>query len=527
MDSLHESRVLLSGELGHRITTIGSGIGLGELSLLGIGSTDRTCAAVAAKPTAMLKITHRTFDKYLKMGTMRRMDMNARVDFLHSVPAFSHWSKKQLVRIAYTLKEGEYARGNRIIRIGEPNKTLNFIRYGTVFVKHPRGKMAVASMSQRDLIGAESLVQRFHARANPRSNIPEHVYQTTCESEGATGVYTVDVDEAAKYLTGRHGAATIRILEQTIALQQDWRSRVYGKMRGYQQSRKADLNPDVRNEPNKSQLFKRFDAQQTALQRQVANEARLRRERAKVPVDVMSVTKLPSAMGTHAGSLAASATPNVGGGGWVAPAAALTVQTPSIRARPHTSSESPGPSLRSRLFPPSGDGGSSVLTTRKQRGEPGGRPQSSPVFKHGVPSPQDAAKAFGELARASTPQPAVNNDDEEEEEPLDALSVERREAIMMLPVIDGAQNSTKALPNLAGWQGGGKGVPAPKKLVKSSAVLMDNIEKGCKELSVLEEASAGLMAKLPVQKKPTRLYTMEEYLQGIHLRKHDEEEPQT
>ena len=40
-------------------------------------------------------------------------------------------------------------------------------------------------------------------------------------------------------------------------------------------------------------------------------------------------------------------------------------------------------------------------------------------------------------------------------------------------------------------------------------------------------ASAGLMAKLPVQKQPARLYTMEEYLQGIHLRKCNDDEPQT
>lgn len=524
MDSLHESRVLLSGELGHRITSIGSGVGLGELSLLGIGSTDRTCAAVASKPTAMLKITHRTFDKYLKLGTMRRMDMNARIEFLHSVPAFSHWSKKQLVRIAYTLKEGDYTRGARIIRFGEPNKVLNFIRDGTVFVKHPRGKMAVASMSTRDLVGAESLVQRYHARANPREHIPEHIYKTTCESEGTTVVYAVDVDEAAKYLTGRHGAATVRILEETIALQQDWRSRVYGKMRGYQQSRKADANPDVRLEPNKSQLFKRFDDQQKALQQQVTSEAHQRRERAKHPVDVLSSVKMPSAVPTHAGSLTASATRSVGGGGG-APSAALTLQAPSIRTRPHTSSESPGPTLRSRLFPPSSDEGHSILALRKET-DAGGRPMSSPVFEHGVPSPQDAAKAFMEVARASTPQPAVNHD-EEEDEPLDALSVERREAIMMLPLMNITQDPAKALSNLAGWEGGDKSVPKPKKHVKSSAVLIDNIEKGCKELSALDEASAGLMAKLPVQKKPARLYTMEEYLQGIHLRKNDDGEPQT
>ena len=164
------------------------------------------------------------------MGNMRRMDMNARVDFLLSVPAFAHWSKKQLVRLAYTLKEGEYVRGSRIVRVGEPSKTLNFVRHGTVFVKHPRG-FSVASMSKRDLIGAESLVQRFHARANPRASIPEHVYQTSCETEGATGVYTVEVDEAAKYMTGRHGSTTIKILEETLALQQGWRSRVYGEFR--------------------------------------------------------------------------------------------------------------------------------------------------------------------------------------------------------------------------------------------------------------------------------------------------------
>jgi hypothetical protein len=100
-EDLHLTKELLvDGALGEHFAALGSGFGLGELSLLGIGNIYRACAAVATETTTMLMIEPALYREYLRFEHLKLMNIRDKIDFVTSLFAFGHWHSSDIINIA-------------------------------------------------------------------------------------------------------------------------------------------------------------------------------------------------------------------------------------------------------------------------------------------------------------------------------------------------------------------------------------------------------------------------------------------
>jgi len=97
--------LLCPGVLGDPVATLRSGVGLGELSLLGIGNVHRACAAVAAEPTTMLMVEPVMYREFLREEHLKLMNIRDKIEVLTSIFAFTHWQSCDVTNLAVCMHD--------------------------------------------------------------------------------------------------------------------------------------------------------------------------------------------------------------------------------------------------------------------------------------------------------------------------------------------------------------------------------------------------------------------------------------
>jgi CRP-like cAMP-binding protein len=100
-DAIIQTRELLvPGVLGDEVAILRSGIGLGELSLLGIGNIHRACAAVAVERTTMLVVNPTLYRDCLRNEHLRVLNIRDKIDVLSSANVFKNWIPSTITNLA-------------------------------------------------------------------------------------------------------------------------------------------------------------------------------------------------------------------------------------------------------------------------------------------------------------------------------------------------------------------------------------------------------------------------------------------
>jgi len=100
-ESIIETHELLTqGTLGDEVATLKSGIGLGELSLLGIGNIHRACAAVAVEKTSMLVVNPTQYREFLRQEHLRVLNIRDKIEVLSSACVFKNWISSTITNLA-------------------------------------------------------------------------------------------------------------------------------------------------------------------------------------------------------------------------------------------------------------------------------------------------------------------------------------------------------------------------------------------------------------------------------------------
>ena len=238
LQALCLTQELLTGALGKQVGTVGSGSGIGELSLLGLGSKDRACAAVAAEPTCMIMLDTLEYNRFLRKGHMARMDLKSKVDFVLSVHIFSHWRREDVNRLVYGLKDVELVRGTKLLEVGQNVNNLIMIKEGSVSLTHPRGDVNLALLGARDLVGNDALYKHLAHRRVQVVEPMQSRFNVTAETT-VTG-YQIEVEELAKFCTGGHGLRTHKVLSTMLKLQERQRRAHFKRARKWQKKRAAE-----------------------------------------------------------------------------------------------------------------------------------------------------------------------------------------------------------------------------------------------------------------------------------------------
>ena len=164
---------------------------------------------------------HRQPKPYLLQYHLSKFDMSAKVNFILSVPAFSHWRSEDATRLAYSLTEKEYQRGTKVIECAESVKSLTFIRQGAVMLSHPRHKINVSTKSEKEVIGIEALARRVISSGQGMAVAPkgkdgkESLFDTPWDIIALTTViaYECSVEEVFKFCIGGHGCVPCAIVD--------------------------------------------------------------------------------------------------------------------------------------------------------------------------------------------------------------------------------------------------------------------------------------------------------------------------
>lgn len=131
-DVLRETKELLvPNHLGDHLVNLVCGIGLGELSLLGIGNIHRACSAVANQASYMLMIEPILYKTFLRAEHLKIMNIREKIDSILSVFAFSHWLQSDVTNLAVRSSS---------FRTSSVSMTL-LSQYKTVAVDFPKGGM--------------------------------------------------------------------------------------------------------------------------------------------------------------------------------------------------------------------------------------------------------------------------------------------------------------------------------------------------------------------------------------------------
>jgi CRP-like cAMP-binding protein len=252
LQALCLTQELLTGALGKEVGAVASGAGVGELSLLGLGSKDRACSAVASEPTCMIMLDISEYNRFLRKGHMARMDLKSKVEFVQSVHLFSHWRREDVNRLVYGLKDVEYIRGTKLLEVGQDVTKLLLIFEGNVSLMHPRGNVNLALLGARDVVGNDAL---YHHLSNRRTQGAEPL-KARFEVSASTMVkgYVIEVEELAKFCTGGHGMRTHKVLSTTLKLQERQRRSHFKRARRWQ--KRISAEKEYREELKKGLLYR-------------------------------------------------------------------------------------------------------------------------------------------------------------------------------------------------------------------------------------------------------------------------------
>lgn len=97
------------------VSELGAGQSFGELALL--QDSARSASILCKTPTILAVLTKDSFNLVLKEEEARRL--NEKISFIHSMPAFQSWSRLDLSKLTYYLKEKTYKRWNRVYEEGD------------------------------------------------------------------------------------------------------------------------------------------------------------------------------------------------------------------------------------------------------------------------------------------------------------------------------------------------------------------------------------------------------------------------
>ena len=229
--ALQLTRELLSvGVLGDPVATLRSGVGLGELSLLGIGNVHRACSAVASEPTVCLMVEPVLYREFLRDEHLRIMNIRDKIGVLMKLFAFDHWQSSSLANLAYKMTEAEYPRGATVIALGEASKSLLVVREGQVTLTHPRGKIALVSLGPGEMIGAEALLWRISSN---RKGLPLGS-RWSITASSPLKCYVISLDEIARNCSGGDGSKTKLLLQDWLDRQNERRKLHFRRQRRWQ-----------------------------------------------------------------------------------------------------------------------------------------------------------------------------------------------------------------------------------------------------------------------------------------------------
>ena len=124
-------------ELGKLITTLGPGTGFGELALMS-ETSKRNASIVASGDTQLTEIAVIDRDMYnAALKNMHTDTLEAKLEFLASLPYFINWKKNHLTKMAYTMTERKFNLNQIIVNAGEICSSIFFIVSGEVKLTKP------------------------------------------------------------------------------------------------------------------------------------------------------------------------------------------------------------------------------------------------------------------------------------------------------------------------------------------------------------------------------------------------------
>ena len=129
------------------------------------------------------------------------------------------------------MTEVDFVRGEAITSPGQPIIELLIIRQGRVTVMHPKGKIALASLEYGGMIGSEALLRRLSGKKNS-----SHDTTSKWEVTAASFVkcYRIALDEVVRNCSGSHGQKTLKLLQDTLTVQDERRRQDFKKQRSWQ-----------------------------------------------------------------------------------------------------------------------------------------------------------------------------------------------------------------------------------------------------------------------------------------------------
>ena len=161
------------------VSELGPGKSFGELALL--QDSARSASILCKEFTILAKLTKDNFNLVLKEEQARRL--NEKISFIHSMPAFQSWSRLDLSKLTYYLKEKTYKRWNKVYEEGDTAEEAYIVLEGEfrltkAWKMEGKGKFSsqlqMVIKGQREIFGESELLND-----QPRS--------LTCTCESTTG----------------------------------------------------------------------------------------------------------------------------------------------------------------------------------------------------------------------------------------------------------------------------------------------------------------------------------------------------
>lgn len=142
---------------------------------------------------------------------------------------------RHLLLPQYKMTEVDYPRGSVILAQDEVVKELVVIRDGFVTIEHPRGKIALATLSAGEIIGSEALLKRISAPRRQGVPVPFEVASTVSfTATSAVRCYRLGLDEVVRNCAGGIGIKTQTLLREWLELQHDRRRTFFTRQRALQ-----------------------------------------------------------------------------------------------------------------------------------------------------------------------------------------------------------------------------------------------------------------------------------------------------
>jgi len=113
------------------ISRLGAGASFGELSLL--YDQPRAATIVALTSSILAILSQQDFNRVLKVSLSGAL--NAKVDFLHSLDAFTRWRRPQIIRLSYYCQLVNICRNHVLYREGDPPESVFMVVEGEITVK--------------------------------------------------------------------------------------------------------------------------------------------------------------------------------------------------------------------------------------------------------------------------------------------------------------------------------------------------------------------------------------------------------